>query len=202
MIKRNLIIGLLLTLALLLTLSKTAPIDKVALAQNSTTEEVLDLNLHYNQGKITVNSLDKGQGYLPDTENQPQNGYELQLLDNGANELFKIKFNFPLQVVTDEFNTQGQPRGSIKTLQEGSMKVTIPLKQNAAKILVIDPQKQVVLEQELSSIKAQETQTSSAPTHSTQKPIFKLLLVSVLLILIIVFGVWYFKKRSSSGTQY
>lgn len=123
-----------------------------AFAQDYQKQSVLDINLHYKENQVTLTSVDRREGFLPDYLNQPETGYTLQILDKDAKELFKVKFNFPLEIITEDFSNPQQATGSVQTLSEVDHTVTVPAFENATTLVVFAPSGQKLLEHNLSLI--------------------------------------------------
>lgn len=123
-----------------------------ALAQEFPKQDILDVNLNYKDGQVTLTSVDKRQGYVPDYLNQPQESYTLTVFDKAQAQLFSVKFNFPLQVHTDDFSDPQNPKGHVQTLTEADATVTIPLFENAQKLQVVEPDGSIVVSHDLSLI--------------------------------------------------
>lgn len=121
-------------------------------AQEPPQQPVLGINLHYKDKQVTVTSVEKRLGFLPDYLNQPQEGYTLAVYGKDSSELFKVKFNFPLQVFTDDFSDRQKPKGKVETLTEANTTVTVPVFENAQRLEILDPQGQTVALHNLSII--------------------------------------------------
>lgn len=142
-------VSFLVTLIVILLSTK---IQGPAFAQDFPKQDVLDANLHYKDGQVALTSVDKRQGYVPDYLNQPTEGYTLTVFDKKSAQLFQVKFNFPLQVHTDDFSDPANPKGSVETLTEADTTVTIPVFANAQKLQVTEPDGSIVVSHDLSLI--------------------------------------------------
>ena len=81
---------------------------------NAQIEKVFVLNLNYDQGEITQNSLFISYVYFNEEKNQPEDGYYLSLNSIDNEELFKLKFNFPLKVF--DLNVTELDQGEVKLI--------------------------------------------------------------------------------------
>ena len=124
----------------------------LALAQNFPKQDVLDVNLNYKDGQVTLTSVDKRQGYIPDYLNQPTEGYTLTVFDGQSAQLFSVKFNFPLQIHTDDFSDPQNPKGEVQTLTEADTTITVPVQVEARKVQVAEPDGSIVASHDLSII--------------------------------------------------
>ncbi len=128
-------------------------------------QEVLDVTLHYKDKAVSIVSIDRREGFLPDYLNQPKNGYSLAVVDKDNGEVFKVKFNFPLQVIYEQDirpNAVNVNKNVPEELKEAKTMVTVPLIENSTKIKVYDPNNKEVLDQELGLITTNQAINRSA----------------------------------------
>lgn len=164
-------------------------------AQGFQKQEVLQVSLHYKDSAVTLNSVEKQQGFLPDYLNQPDTGYILQIIDSSGQKLFDVKFNFPLEIITE--GGQQQP-GSIRKLSEADRILTIPSLESAQKFQVFDSQGQMILEHNLAVIVDPELPNRGATPPKTKTPFPLPVIFGALLLIsfsVIVFAI--LKKRNS-----
>lgn len=138
-------------------------------AQNQQKQNILDITLHYKSGEITLVSMETRQGYLPDYFNQPDNGYTMQVLDKSSIETFKVKFNFPLQIISENFGNATNTVNSNEILDETDQTITIPALPEAQMLIIFDPDGKKILEQDLSVI-VNPNLTSKTPTAAQKIP--------------------------------
>lgn len=171
-------------------------------AQEYPKQQVLDINLHYKDNQVTLTSIDKRLGFLPDYLNQPESGYSLQLLDTEQKELFKVKFNFPTEVITEDFSNPQQVTGSVQTLSEVDQTITVPALENATTLVVLDPSGQKLLEHNLSVIVDPNLaeRGASQPTAETKTPNKLVIIAGAIGLGIIATAIltfWYLRRKKS-----
>lgn len=103
-----------------------------------TTQEILSVNLHYSNPNVQITSIEKKTGFLTDVNTQPETGYTLQILNYDSKELYKIKFEFPIQVISDDFSNTENSESKIEDQVKYSLNV--PVFENAQKIVILDQQ--------------------------------------------------------------
>ncbi len=156
-----------LILILFVLLLSSSPV----FAQQAQKQTVLDFNLHLKNNRVSIVSIDKRQGFLPDYLNQTQKGYILQLLDGGTKELFKVKFNFPTTIFSDDFSGK-QASGSVQTITEADTAVTTPYLPDAKKAYISDPDGKVIASQNLNLESLTTYKEDQAKKPPTQKGLF------------------------------
>lgn len=160
-------------------------LPSIAFAQNQQKQTVIDFNLHYKNKQVNIVSIDKRQGFLPDYLNQPQKGYTLQLLDGSTKELFKVKFNFPTTILSDDFSSK-QASGSVQELSEADQTITTPYLADAKKVYILNPNGQVIASQELNLEKLQtyaedqKNVAQKAKTETAKKAIYVLITLAAI----------------------
>ena len=177
-------------------LASSAPAQKTTSqnqSENLTKNQVLDINLHYKDNQIALNSIDKRQGFLPDYLNQPSSGYALQILDKDSKELFKAKFNFPLQVISEGLPNQGTG-GSVKNLSEVDKTITVPSSENAQKLLVLDPDGNQLLEHNLAPL-VDPNLSNRGATKTSNPNLIIIALAVAMLIAAAGMTIFYLKTR-------
>ena len=167
-------------------------------AQEYQKQEILEFELQYQNEKVSLNSVTKKQGFSPDSRVQPERGYVMQILDKSSQELTKVVFNFPLQEIREDFSNPNEPTSSIENLTESTAVITIPIFENAHKMIILNPQGQQILENDLSAIL--DPNFTNSNTFATQKtPSFKFTPINILglvfLIAIAVGGLWLYRKH-------
>lgn len=120
-------------------------------AQGSEKQQILDINLHYNKDEVTLVSVNRRLGFLPDYLNQPEKGYSLIVYSQDDKELFKVKFNFPLELsfVPPPRSDSEKVVEGFKPLTEADMTITIPALEDAVKFKVFDSGGKEILSHDL-----------------------------------------------------
>lgn len=127
-------------------------LPSVALAQDTTkTQQVLDVNLHYNKGTVTLTSIDRREGYLPNYINKPRLGYKLAIFDKNNKEVFLTIFEFPLTVAG--------LKGPATVREEADITITTPVFEDAQKLVVYSPEGKTLVERNLYAPIAKESLT-------------------------------------------
>lgn len=166
-------------------------------AQGADKQNVIDVNLHFKNNEITLGSVDKRLGYVPDYLNQPEEGYSLQIFDQNARTLFTVKFNFPLQRIVEKLPQQ-ETGGSIQNQSETDKTITVPAFNNAQKLIVTDAKGEKLLEHELAPLV--DPQLPNRPATKTTSPALIIGLVALLVISVFGFILFFLIKRRSSGS--
>ena len=160
-------------------------------AQDFPKQQVLDVNLNYNNGQVTLTSVNRREGYLPDYLNQPTEGYTLIIFDKDQKEQFRVKFNFPLEIITEDI-TQGT--GSVQTLTEADTTVVAPAHENAQKLEILDPIGAKVLEHNLEVIVDPKLAERGATSPKNNYLIWILAALAALAV-----GIFTVRKLKSAG---
>lgn len=166
-------------------------------AQETQKQSVLDIKLHYQNSEVALTSIDKRQGFIPDYLNQPQNGYTLQINDKSNNELFRVKFNFPTQIISEKLPDK-ETGGTIQNLTEVDKTITTPSFESSQKLVVTDQNGQTILEHDFAPI-VDPNLTNRGATKTTS-PIFVIGLV-IFAFAIVAGLVFIFIKRRSSQSD-
>ncbi len=117
-------------------------------AQTAEKQDLIAVQVNYKDGEVTITSVEKRSGYLPDGKNEPTQGYQVVLLDKNGKDLAKRVFNFPTEITAPEI--PGQPLSQSITLKEASTIVTLKDNPAVASLVVKDPEGKVVAQQALS----------------------------------------------------
>lgn len=104
------------------------------------------LVLEYDKGEIVKKDLFLIEAPEQDYKNQLGEGYVLMLKSFNGEELFSMKFNFPLKKINDApldwFNKEGEqiivPNATDKELQKSSVALSIPYFKNGKTIKIYD----------------------------------------------------------------
>ena len=97
-------------------------------------QDVLDLELQFDKGKITANNLTRHPVYFNTEKNQPSEGYSVFLFDSDGNSLFKRKFEFSLEVFDGGMN-----------LDRANINLYIPISPEGRRIEVYSPECERIL---------------------------------------------------------
>lgn len=157
-------------------------------AQDADKQELIDFNLHYAGGTVTLTSIDRRQGFLPNISPNDESTYSLKIYADSGKELNSTLFNFPLQITNRT--------GDTLVLQEADKTVTTPFFQDAKNFKVTDPKGTVVLEESLSFVVNPEN-----PEPITDKkalsglPLYIFGTLALLLTLALVFAGYKFVKN-------
>ena len=162
-------------------------------AQETNKQNVLDVNLNYKDGHVTVVSVEKRQGYLPDNKNQPSEGYELTILGKNQEEIAKIVFNFPLNFTSPD-PLPGQAGTGGKTLTEASYRITVADEASASSLVVKDSEGKVVAEQPLSAEKIAE-QARKSQSKGFLGDLLDLISGFFVILINFVVSIWNFVKN-------
>lgn len=113
-------------------------------------QPIMDVSMRYSYGSITINSINQSIGYLPDYKIQPDMGYSLVTYDKDNNELFRVRFNFPLSIHTDD--PLDRTKSEVINLKQADVTITIPGLDNTTKLRVFNTSEKVALEYDLSPL--------------------------------------------------
>ena len=164
--------------------------SQTSYAQDYQKQEILDVKLHYESGQVTLTSIEKRLGFLPDYRSQPETGYALQILNLSSRELFKVKFQFPTQIIGDDFSNPQQPTGTVQTRETVDYTVTVPIFEDAQKMLLTDPDGKKLIERDIAVvINPQIIEPRRGPFNLNQ------LAAVAILAIIVITGLSLYRKR-------
>ena len=99
-------------------------------------QEVFIVKLDYNDKEISLDSLTTSSVYFNEEKDQPENGYSLKLNSLNNEELFNLKFEFPL-VVFDS---------NITELDQAETRLIIPYYEEAKIIEIYSSENELLLD--------------------------------------------------------
>lgn len=114
-------------------------------------EKVYIFDFNYDNGIITLNGQTIKEGYYPDRNIQPENGYKCGLYDTGNKDLYNFKFELPLTVYTDVIKNSNVD-GQIIFLNETDFSFIMPYKDKSANLVCYNPKGYEILRQETSHV--------------------------------------------------
>lgn len=100
-------------------------------------QRVFVLELNYNKGEVKENNLYVTPIFYNEKKDQPENRYLLKLISDQNEELFKLKFDFSLEV----FDIPG-----IYSLDQGNFTFYIPYSKNAKNVEIYNPNGKKILD--------------------------------------------------------
>lgn len=180
---------------------------------NADFQDVFVLTLHYDSGKISVESLFIEKGYFEEPVQQPEDGYLLEIISSENKIIYyqRFKFNFeeylspPLSEWFDESGNQiyiPNNNETIQILENTTAKLILPYFNNARLIKIKEPSGLVVVSIPLNqkaSILVEETKDNQKGTTNHMKKISILVIFTLILVVII----WLvFKARVDKSNNY
>ncbi len=142
-------------------------------------DKVYVVDLHYKDGKITVNDIMVKTGYYPDRKLQPEKGYTLDLVSD-KEVLYSFKFEVPLKIYTDVIEDE-EVRGGIIILNESNFALVLPYFEEAKDIRIYDTRNKEV---------ASASVVPALGERTALKWIFGFIIIFIVLIL------FFYKRRS------
>ena len=171
---------------------------------SSELEKVFVLELHYNHGVVKQGSLHVAQLFFSEKKDQPETSYIARLLSANKEELYQLKFMFPIDV-TDL---------PVQELEEAIIDIYLPYKQNAYLIEIYSPEGNKLIEIPLRYLvenlcgdgvcDSGETYESCSidcgkPQRKiTNKNHFLIFLIGVFIVVLIICTILYIRKKSST----
>jgi hypothetical protein len=92
---------------------------------SASAEKVIIFNLNYDYGEITLKAQMIKDGYYPDRNIQPEDGYKCQLKNDNDGTLYSMKFELPTNVFTD-YNSNNKVSGGVIILNETDFSFVMP----------------------------------------------------------------------------
>ncbi len=97
----------------------------LALMVSAAAAEVVVIDLHYEDGYITLNDKTVKLGYYPDRKIQPENGYRLEVVSFSGESLYSFRFKIPLEIFTD-YTEGDELKGNVIRLNATDFSLIIP----------------------------------------------------------------------------
>lgn len=119
-----------------------------AYAQNDQKQRAFNIALHYENKQVEIVYAETVDTVLPNYKGQPDDGYQLKLLDSENKELFSLRFNFPLRIFIDEPNGTASSQEITKT----EYRIITPYFKNTAKIIVVDQEEKTVAQKNVDQV--------------------------------------------------
>jgi hypothetical protein len=102
-------------------------------------EQVMVLDLHMEEGNVTLSNYSIQYGFYPDRRYQPDYGYELEI--HSAEEmLYDFTFKDPSHVYREGGDEDGHLHGGLVVLDEVDFALTVPYHPEMEEVLIYNPE--------------------------------------------------------------
>ena len=96
------------------------------------------LELNYDNGLLTIKDKKLLNGYYPDRNTQPNEGYRLEVASFSNEIIYSFNFEPPLTVYTDASDENGTLSGYVVKLKQKDFTITLPYSEDAKEINIYD----------------------------------------------------------------
>jgi len=142
-------------------------------------DRIIILNLHYDNGDVSVLDKIETYGYHPDRKIQPNVGYKAEIISENGAILDSFKFKAPLEHYTD-IQEDGVLHGGMVVVNKTDFALIVPSLQDAKEIKLYNEKEENILNVEL----IDEKEFPKA-----------LIIVAILILLIIIISIVIVRKK-------
>ena len=117
-------------------------------AQLACAEKIIILNLHYENGKVSVIDKIDTYGFYPDRKIQPDVGYKAEIISVDDDIIYSFRFEVPLEHYTD-IHMDGKTQGGLVRVDKTDFALILPSLPDAKQINIYNEKEENVLEVDL-----------------------------------------------------